>query len=99
MAVSLRYESSFVLLDFRESHAIPPTSLLLARMRRRIYGILLRERPGSEEAPVVTEWCFAGHGSLEEPTEQPPEPPPRELTHVGLAALRDPRERGSPWVE
>ncbi len=70
MATSRSYESSFVLLDFRESHQVPPTSLLLAPMRRRIYAVLFKDCPKVKSAVTITEWCFAGNGSLDEPSLQ-----------------------------
>lgn len=61
------YESSTALEDFREDD-LPPAALALRLLRKRIYGLLLREKPSSPgEAIVVTEWCMHGEESLNNP--------------------------------
>ncbi|PSN48956.1 hypothetical protein C0J52_11365 [Blattella germanica] len=61
------YESSTALEDFREGD-LPPAALAMRPLRQRVYGLLLREKPTSEDVPiVVTEWCMHGEDSLKHP--------------------------------
>ncbi|KAJ9580161.1 hypothetical protein L9F63_004178, partial [Diploptera punctata] len=60
------YESSTALEDFRE-HDLPPSAIAFRPLRQRIYGLLLREKPTSGKAVIVTEWCMHGEESLNNP--------------------------------
>lgn len=63
----LLYECSTGIEDFRESD-LPPAALALRPLRRRIYGLLLHEKPRRSREPiVVTEWCMHGENSLVQP--------------------------------
>ena len=57
------YESSYCLEDYREAHRIPPSARLFLPLRKRLYGVLLKESP--DGASIVQEWCMAGPGSLD----------------------------------
>jgi hypothetical protein len=61
------FESSTAMEDFREPD-LPPAALALRPLRRRIYGLLLHEKPRTGLEPVVvTEWCMHGEDSLVQP--------------------------------
>ena len=101
-----RYESSYCLEDFRESHRLPPSAFLFRALRRRLYGVLLYEKPGALKADgsgfaiTVEEWVMSGVGSLDGPCVQQVDLPPAEF-HPGLLALRDdatPRVTGYRWA-
>ncbi len=97
IATTRTFESSFVLFDFGDdSSALPSPPKLMAPMRRRIYGVLLRESP-LDPPLTVTEWCFDGPGSLEEPVARAAEYPPEEMG-ASLERLRN-REDKSPETE
>ncbi len=56
----------------------PPTSRdFYSKFRRRIYGVLLSKKPGTDRA--VREWIPAGPGSLERAVCRDPIPPPPAL--------------------
>lgn len=57
------YESSYCLEDYREAHRIPPSARMFLPLRKRLYGVLLKESP--DGASVVQEWCMAGQESLD----------------------------------
>lgn len=61
------FESGTIMEDFRELD-LPPVALALQPLRRRIYGLLLHEKPRTGSEPiVVTEWCMHGGDSLVRP--------------------------------
>lgn len=54
---------SLVLEDFRSKN-IPPAGLVLQRLRTRLYGLLLNEKPGDKKKILVKEWIMLGEDSL-----------------------------------
>jgi len=86
------YESSCALEDFRESHLIPPNGFLWESSRQRVYGILLKEKPGAvindRFVVQVDEWAMNGPETLDEATALTPEMPEN---HPGLLYLHNQR--------
>ncbi|XP_054273476.1 constitutive coactivator of peroxisome proliferator-activated receptor gamma-like [Macrosteles quadrilineatus] len=82
----LPFESSTSIEDFRKTD-LPCFAKATAVIRRRIYGILLQEKPldPGQTCHVVPEWCMAGPGSLDEPHYAKAIPP--KYPHPGLLAL------------
>ena len=58
------YESSYCLEDYRVAHQIPPCARLFLPLRKRLYGVLLKESP--KGSTTVNEWYMSGPESLDE---------------------------------
>ena len=58
------YESSYCLEDYRVAHQIPPSARLFLPLRKRMYGVLLKEAP--KGSTIVNEWCMSGPESLDD---------------------------------
>lgn len=86
------WESSCVVEDFRESHLIPPHGFLWETSRQRVYGILLKEKPGAvingRFVVQVDEWVMKGPQTLDDVTGVSPEMPEN---HPGLLYLHKER--------
>ena len=58
------YENSYCLEDYRVAHQIPPSARLFLPLRKRLYGVLLKESPQGDT--IVDEWCMSGPESLDD---------------------------------
>jgi len=78
------------LQDYRESYTIPPHGLLWASSRQRLYGVLLKEKPGAFDpntglfSLTVEEWVMNGPETLDSPCMVEPILP---VNHPGLVSL------------
>jgi len=84
-------ESSTRLEEYRiSSDYPPPLNLFLSNLYRRLWGVLLVEKPNALEkdqskfAIHVEEWHMAGLGSLDRPNFSKPIVPPNNVYSVGL---------------
>ncbi|XP_014281412.1 uncharacterized protein [Halyomorpha halys] len=80
------------LQDFRCTD-IPPVSKVLKELRKKMYGILLFEKPGSKK---VTEWLIDGYESLAKPDEVCPQFP--TVHHPGLFSLLKGHNKEANWI-
>ena len=91
------WEDGVHLEDHRNLH-LPFAVTLQRDIRRRIYGILLLEKPGalnndrSQFNYQVEEWCYTGPRSLNRARYSRPMVPPKDIEHPGLAALWENQE-------
>ena len=89
-------ESSTRLEEYRPvispSEYIPPNAIFLSSFRKRMWGVLLVEKPGvltkcgNAFAIHIEEWLMSGIGSLDEPKYSKPTVPPRDVYEIGLLA-------------
>lgn len=82
------YESCTAMEDYRESYLIPPAGLLWESTRQRVYGILLKEKPGAvvdnEFVIKVDEWVMNGPQTIDSVCQVSPVMPDQ---HPGLLTL------------
>ena len=64
------FENSYCLEDYRVAHQIPPSARLFLPLRKRLYGVLLKESP--RKSTIVKEWIMSGPESLDEAEEVVP---------------------------